>query len=166
MSDDVVSPPRRPLRRLVHGGAESIEYLRDEMDRVFNQYIRPQTLGRIARMREAMGLISPELDMVESESAVTVMLDLPGVDEGDISVAVGDGTLTIKGERKAVHEETEDTFHRIERSFGAFQRTIALPCEVVASKAEATLGKGVLRITLPKSAQAKSRERKIVVHSA
>lgn len=93
----------------------------------------------------------PRLDMVEGEKEFTVTTELPGLDEKDVEVCLVGQTLTIKGEKKLVREEKDKTFHRSERSQGAFQRLVELPCEVDPKTAKASFDKGVLTVTLPKT---------------
>ena len=92
-----------------------------------------------------------------------VCAEIPGVDPKDIDVSVEDGTLSIKGEKKYEREENEKGQYRTERSYGAFERTIALPAEVDEGKAKAEFKKGVLKLTLPKRPGAASRRKKIPV---
>ena len=87
------------------------------------------------------------------------------MEEKDIEVSLHDGSLTIRGERKSEKEEKEKNYHRIERSHGSFQRTVALPAEVDDSKAEAVFKKGVLEVKLPKTNPSANRK-KIEVKSA
>src|SRR5439155_24860824 len=94
---------------------------------------------------------------------IKVCAEIPGVDAKDIDVSVEDGMLTIKGEKKYEREQNEKGQYRIERSYGAFERSIALPAEVDESKAKAEFKKGVLRLTLPTRPGAASRRKKIPV---
>jgi HSP20 family protein len=81
---------------------------------------------------------------------------MPGLDEKDLELNLTGDLLTLKGEKRHEHEEEKKgSVHRIERSYGSFQRTIQLPCEVEAEKAEAVYRNGVLNVTLPKAPSAK-----------
>ncbi len=86
------------------------------------------------------------------------------MEQKDLDVNLTGDVLTIKGEKKAEHEEKGDNFHRIERSYGSFSRSFALPCEVQQDKAEATYKNGVLSLRLPKSESCKKKAVKITVH--
>ena len=110
----------------------------------------------------------PKIDVSETDKEVQVTADLPGIDEKDIEVTLSDGVLTIKGERKAEKEEKDEkkSFHKIERSYGLYRRSIALPDEVEEDKIKADFAKGVLTIKMPKSAKAKSKVKKISVKAA
>ena len=107
----------------------------------------------------------PRVDVSETDKEVRVEAELPGVEEKDIDVSVHDGYATIRGERKFEKEEKEKNYHRVERSHGTFQRSVALPVEVDDSKAEAVFKKGVLEIKLPKT-NPSAGSKKIEVKSA
>jgi HSP20 family protein len=87
-----------------------------------------------------------------------VKAEFPGMEEKDISVTLSGDNLMIKGERKSEKEEKDKQFHRIERSYGVFQRTIRLPVGVDADKIKADYVKGVLEVHLPKKAEVKPKE--------
>ena len=86
--------------------------------------------------------------------------------EDDIDVSVVDNVLTVKGEKKSETEKKEADYHMVERSYGAFTRSLTLPYEVDASKVDAKFDKGVLKITLPKPAEVKAKTKKIKIKSA
>jgi len=104
-------------------------------------------------------------DIAETDDAVKITADLPGLTEKEIDVTVADGILTIKGERKSEKEteEKEKHYHRIERSYGAFERAMSLPMDVDESKIAADFKNGVLELTLPKKPEAKKKAKKIQV---
>lgn len=93
----------------------------------------------------------PSLDISEGEKDLTVTAELPGMDPKDMDITIRDGVLTIKGEKKFEEEHKEEDFHRIERSYGSFQRSIRLPAAVDESGAKASFKKGVLKLVIPKS---------------
>jgi HSP20 family protein len=109
--------------------------------------------------------ISPKVDIAETDEEIQVSADLPGLDEKDITVTVDENLLTIQGEKKAEHEEQQKNYHLMERSCGAFQRSIALPLGVDSKKIKATFKKGVLRITLPKLPEARAQRKQITVET-
>ena len=98
----------------------------------------------------------PSINIKEEDNEINVTAELPGVGPGDIDVKVSQGRLTIKGEKKFEDEEKKDNYHRIERSYGCFQRTIALPSDVDESKVTASYKDGVLSLNMPKSAASKT----------
>jgi HSP20 family protein len=97
---------------------------------------------------------SPRLDVSETDKAIQVIADLPGIDKKDITVSLEDNLLTIKGERKTEKETKEKRYHTIERSSGSFYRAMRLPVQVIKEKIEATFKDGVLTLNLPKAAPA------------
>jgi HSP20 family protein len=135
--------------------------IQDEINRLFDF-----TLGR--RPFERAGLLegawAPAVDMYEDENKVVVKAELPGMTEKDIEVSVLDNTLTIKGEKKKEEEKKEENYHRIERAYGAFQRSMPLPTAVAVDKVKASFKNGVLEIELPKKEEAKPKQIKISVN--
>jgi HSP20 family protein len=105
----------------------------------------------------------PAMDLVETEDHFVLRADLPGLDEGDVKLEVADDVLTISGERKAEHEVKQDGFYRLERSSGAFSRSLTLPEGVDAEAIAASFDKGVLEVRVPKPEQRKPRRVEIAV---
>jgi len=108
---------------------------------------------------------APAVDVYEDEHQVTLKIEVPGIDEKDIDVRVENQTLTVHGERKIEKEEKEENFRRVERQYGSFTRTFTLPQTVDTENISATYDKGVLKITLPKKAEAKPKQIKVSVGS-
>ncbi len=105
----------------------------------------------------------PRLDVSETEKEIVLTAELPGVEKSDIEVTVSDNMVTIKGEKKKEEEKKGKNYYRMERSYGSFRRSVALPCEVDRSKVDASFKKGVLTVTLPKSVEAMKKVKKISV---
>ena len=105
----------------------------------------------------------PAMDLVETEDRFVLRADLPGLSEGDISLEVERGVLTISGERKAEHEDKGEGYYRLERSFGSFSRQLTLPDGVDADRIEARFDKGVLEVRIPKPEERKPRKVSIAV---
>jgi HSP20 family protein len=99
----------------------------------------------------------PQMDLIEAEDHFVLKADLPGLSEGDVSIEVQDGTLTISGERNAEHEAHERGWYRIERSFGSFSRSLTLPDGVDADGIQARFDRGVLEVRIPKPEERKPR---------
>ena len=112
-----------------------------EIDRVFDAFFGQTDHGR---------RWVPPMDLVEVEDHFVLKADLPGLAESDVKLEVQDGALTISGERKAEHEQREKGWHRIERSFGSFSRSLTLPDGVDADRIEASFTDGVLEVRIPK----------------
>ncbi len=100
----------------------------------------------------------PAVDIAESEDALTLYAELPGLTKEDVEITLEDNVLTIKGERQFDQERTKENFHRIERAYGAFHRSFHLPSNVRSDKVEARFENGVLRIDVPKQEEAKPRK--------
>lgn len=111
----------------------------------------------------AQSVFAPRLDIAETENSYEISVDLPGVKGEDVHVEMHEDRLTISGSREGVKEKKDRQYHRIERSTGAFSRTITLPATVDHDKIEAEYADGVLHVTLPKAAA--HQPRKIQVKS-
>lgn len=144
------------------GSKDLFSSLHREVDRVFDDFTRGEHWPFRA-LSAGNGKLSPSIDVSETEKAIEVTAELPGVDEKDIDVSLSDDLLTIKGEKKAESEKKGKDYHVVERSYGAFERVTRLPCEVDAGKIEAEFKQGVLKIKLPKSPEAKTRSHKIKI---
>jgi HSP20 family protein len=119
--------------------------LRREMDRLFDDVF---TGGREADQRTVW---SPRADVVETDDAYRLLLDLPGIDRDSLDVTFDDGTLKISGERHRTAERSEGRVHRVERAHGRFFRSVALGTDVDPDAIEATYDDGVLAVRIGKS---------------
>ena len=97
---------------------------------------------------------APALDISERKDAYLVTVELPGLKPEDLDITMEDGLLTIQGERQFTTESSEQQFHRVERRYGAFRRSITLPAHVMAEGIEASFEDGVLQILVPKTEEA------------
>ncbi|CUI01785.1 Hsp20/alpha crystallin family protein [Leisingera aquaemixtae] len=113
-----------------------------------------------------VGMFGPSTDVAETEDSVEIAVELPGMSEDDIDIALSGDVLTIRGEKKIEREEKRKGVYMSERSYGAFYRTIPLPPGVDTDKADAQFKRGVLTVTLPKSEEAQSRIKRIPVKAA
>jgi HSP20 family protein len=166
-------------RRLASaGGGHPLSRLRSDMDRLFEDFLGrrwpalwggPLVGATMERMPSYFGgaagdgLIDVKMDIAETEDAIEITAEMPGVPEEDLDVELAGGVLTIRGEKKQSHEEKQKDFYRCERSYGSFQRAFGVPESVDAEKIEAMFDKGVLHVTLPKKAEAKAKAKKIPV---
>jgi len=136
------------MRTLAPWGGE----LRREMERFLERFAEP-VWEPFATM--AGGAWAPMLDVSETKDAMIVTAELPGLDAEDIAVELTGDLLTLKGEKEKKTEGKEERYHRLERTHGAFLRSVRLPMTVDGSKVTATFKNGVLVVTLPKTAAAK-----------
>jgi HSP20 family protein len=125
--------------------------LQSEMNRLFNTAFDSGSSG------PALQRWVPPMDLVESGDQFVLRADLPGMSEEDIQIELEDGTLTVSGERKAEHEQREEGFHRVERSFGTFARSLTLPKGIDGDAVSASFDRGVLEIRIPKPEERKPR---------
>jgi HSP20 family protein len=108
----------------------------------------------------------PTLDMWETENELVYAFDLPGIAQDKFTVEVEDGALTVTAERERTEEVSQDRFHRFERRFGSFSRTVGLPQGVSEDDIKASYNNGVLEIHVPKPAQAKPKRIEVAVDGA
>ncbi|MFZ5998454.1 MAG: Hsp20/alpha crystallin family protein [Nitrospirota bacterium] len=146
-----------PVKR---NGDDPFTMLQREMNDLFDNFFRSFDF---APFGSRMGEFTPRVDVSETDKEIKVSAELPGMDEKDIEVTLNKDSLTIKGEKKEEKEDKGKNYYRIERSYGSFSRTIPLPLEVETDRAEATFKKGVLTVTLPKTAKAIKETKKIAI---
>ena len=135
--------------------------LQDRMNRLFRESFND--VGRDESLTTSN--FSPAVDVYEDEHKVTLKVEVPGIDEKDIDIRMENNTLTVHGERKIEKEEKEENYLRVERQYGGFTRTFTLPTTVDTESVLATYDKGVLKISLPKKAEAKPKQIKVNVSS-
>lgn len=156
-------------------GLAPLVELRQEVDRLFERAFQgwPSFGGTLAGWSPFRGRElflprvwpskMPSTDIREGEKDYAITVELPGVEEKDVSVEIGDDMLTVKGEKKSERTEKDKNYHLSERTYGSFERSFRLPTDVDAGKVNASFAKGVLNISLPKQASAKPKTRKINV---
>jgi HSP20 family protein len=132
----------------------------DEVRRIFEE------LGRIAGLGGLTGECSPPIDVYETDEAVEISMDLPGVQADAIRVVVKASTVLIAGEKASRRSRGDSSFHLVERGFGRFARTVRLSAPCDAGRARSWLASGELRITLPKVADRRGRAISIPVATA
>ena len=131
--------------------AREIESLQSDMNRLFDGFFGPRSNGNGVRRW------LPAMDLVEAEGDLVLRADLPGVDEDDVAIEIRDGVLTISGERRAEHEDKREGYHRVERAFGSFSRSLTLPKGVEADAVTANFERGVLEVRVPKPEERKPK---------
>lgn len=160
MSDIELSKSQRQPTPRARG---LFEEFRDEMNRVFERFETGWPQWSLASPRWPTSAMVPNLDVHENETSMTIEVELPGVDEKDVSVTVSNGYLMIKGEKKSEREDKSESYYVAERSFGSFERSLRLPGTLDESKIEASFDKGVLKISAPKRPEAVKAERRIEI---
>lgn len=133
-------------------------WLRTEIDRLFDDFGPARSLFHFAG-----GAPVPALEFASGDKEYRLTAELPGLKDEDVEISVADGILTLKGEKREAEEHKDDGYLMSERRYGKFERRVALPDDVDSDKIEAAFKKGVLTITLPKSAEAHERTRKIAI---
>src|SRR5688572_4000802 len=131
--------------------AREIESLQSDMNRLFDGFFGPRSNGSGVRRW------LPAMDLVEAENHLVLRADLPGVNEDDVAIEIRDGVLTISGERRAEHEDKREGYHRVERAFGRFSRSLTLPKGVDADAVTANFERGVLEVRVPKPEERKPK---------
>jgi HSP20 family protein len=128
-----------------------------EIDRVFDRFRGG------AKEEEQSSFWIPPVDIIERENDYFVKVELPGVNKDDVKITAQKDVLTIKGEKKMELEKKGENLHRIERSYGSFQRSFTLPSSIVSDKIEASFTDGILTISLPKIAEMKPKQIEVKV---
>lgn len=153
MSAKEVTPARPD-----NGGAvrrhSPFSLLQQEIDRVFDNF---------ASWRGGLETFpfSPSMEVSETDKSIEISTELPGMDQKDIEISIANDILTIRGEKKAEKEEKDKNYRLVERSYGAFERSLALPPGVNADAVKASMSKGVLKVTLPKPAASQAQKIRI-----
>jgi HSP20 family protein len=138
------------------------EALRRQLDRFFDEAPLQKRSGELEPFERFVGWQgTPPVDFVERDNEYEVTAELPGLDQKDVEVKIANGALVIHGEKKMEREEKQEGMFFSERRYGSFKRSFRLPENVDAAKIAASFEKGVLKVTLPKTAQAKAEEKKI-----
>ena len=135
--------------------------LEDRMNRLFRASVH--SVGRDESLTTSN--FAPAVDVYEDEHKDTLKIEVPGIEEKDLDVRVENNALTVTGERKIEKEEKEENYRRVERQYGSFSRTFTLPQTVDTENVSANYDKGVLKISLPKKAEAKPKQIKVNVGS-
>jgi HSP20 family protein len=128
--------------------------LQEEMNRLFQEFVRGGNGGEAGW---ATGTWTPPVDIYESDDALVLTVELPGVSKDDVSIEIHQNTLILRGQRKPEAGVQEDRYHRVERAYGNFQRAFTLPFMVDQDKVHATYKDGILELRLPKSEAAKPK---------
>jgi len=131
-----------------------------DINRLFDNFFRA---GSPVEETMASSTFAPAVDIAEQENEYIVKVELPGVAKDEVRISVESNVLTVKGEKKQEKEEKNKNFHRVERSYGSFQRSFTLPSTVKNDKIDAVFDGGILTITMPKSEAAKPKQIEVKV---
>ncbi len=123
--------------------------LQQEIDRIFDEFGRGFT--SLPSIAGGHGLV-PRMDVSETDKTIEATIELPGLEEKDVEINFVDDVLSIRGEKKSEKEEKDKNYHLVERRYGAFARSVTLPTGTDPASIEATIDKGILKITVQKPA--------------
>lgn len=140
-------------------------WLRNEIDRLFEDVWKGKDLFKSSIYTRDIDELIPDIDVYESEDKISVIAELPGLDEKDISIELVNNVLIIKGEKKIDKEKKKDNYHIIERSYGSFHRTIQLPSSVNENEIKATFKNGLLNVDIKKEQPSGNLIKKIEIQS-
>jgi HSP20 family protein len=144
--------------------AREVSSLQAEMNRLFSSFFdAPSSSSAGAGGTSGPRRWYPAMDLVEGEEHFVLRVDLPGLSEDDVKIEVEKDTLVVSGERKETHEQRREGFYRLERSMGAFSRSLTLPEGIDADQVSASFDRGVLEVRIPKPEQRKPRRVEISV---
>jgi HSP20 family protein len=138
--------------------------IQEEINQMFDRVFGRRETGERREGGLAATAWAPSVDISERKDAFVVTAEVPGIKPEDIEVTLEDGLLTIKGERRMEEESSDQQYHRVERRYGSFRRSITLPSQVQADAIDASYLEGVLRVVVPKAESAKPK--KITVRPA
>ena len=129
--------------------------LQREIDRLFDDFT--SGFPTFPSFGNGKSQLMPSMDVTETDKAIEITAELPGLEEKDVQVNLADNLLTIRGEKKSEKEEKDKNYRLVERSYGSFERTLELPEGVDVDAIQASIAKGVLKVTVPKPAPAQSK---------
>ena len=154
--------PLSPYRSGGLVGGDPFLSLHREMNRLFDDVLRGSLGPSQNEPLGQSGMLTPHIDVSETENEVRICAELPGVRDEDIDVSLDDDILTIRGEKKFERKDDKENFHFMERSYGSFQRSLRLPYSVNPDEVKAHVENGVLTVTVPKTQQ-QARSRRIQI---
>lgn len=152
-----------PVENRSSEDANPIASMQRQVNRLFGDYMNQPLISWFDADRWFSGAVRPNLDMTETDKAYEVTAEIPGFEQKDVEVKITDGALVLEGKTESETEEKGKTWHRHERRFGSFSRSLSLPASADQEKAKAQLKNGVLTVTVPKKAEAKSAVKKIEI---
>lgn len=135
-----------------------LTFLQNRVNQLFNQ---PFALWHSPEQSLGSASFFPPVDIYEDDRSIILQAEIPGIQEKDLDIQLENNVLTVSGERKLENEEKKENFHRIERHYGRFSRSFGLPATVDPDSVNAEFDNGVLKVTVAKREEAKSRQIKI-----
>ena len=173
MPDTAIAIKKAPALR--QNAPDVWRSFRDEVERLFDRFDGPFRMPSMRRMFDleplwrsetSFDLNIPAVDVSEDDKAYRITAELPGLDEKGIEVSMSGDRLVLKGEKRQEKEEKDKNHYLSERSYGSFERSFRLPDGIDQDKVAAIFAKGVLTVTLPKTAEAQKQQKKIEVKAA
>jgi HSP20 family protein len=152
MNVRAIVPGTRDNRQVSRPAGSLFEILQREVDSVFDDFTRG------VNPAGAPVALLPNMDVAETDKDIELTIELPGLEQKDVDISVTNNVLMIRGEKKAETERQDKNFHLVERAYGTFYRAFQLPNGVDPSQIKATMSNGVLKITIPKPAQAQPQK--------
>ena len=157
-----LAPSDRP-----EGILSRVKAMRDEMDHLFDSMTRgfgfPEFRMPTIELARPAGMVDARFEVAESDQAMEVTAELPGLDVDEIDITLSEGVLTVKGEKRDTREQKGKDYYVSERRYGSFSRAFRVPDSVDEGKISASFDQGILSITLPKQARAKRRPKSIQI---
>jgi HSP20 family protein len=130
-----------------------------EMNRMFDSFFNNTEQGE----DYALAAWTPAVDIAEHDDQYIVKMELPGVSKEEVKITLESNILTIRGEKKQEKETKKENYHRVERSYGSFQRSFTLPTTVKSDRIDASFKDGILNISMPKAEEAKPKQIEVKV---
>lgn len=164
MNEQTTLPASRAKRAIDVKSEGPIGWLRDEIDRLFNDFSFGRPPSSVFAFPGFSGEARPAVELVEKGDGYQMSVELPGIDQKDINIELADGVLTISGEKREATETKEPGYLISERSYGAFRRQVTLPADVDPDSLAAKMRDGVLKLEMKKDREAANRTRKIAIN--
>ena len=147
------------MRSLATRPIQDLFSIHNEMNRLFDNWYKP---SRYRAEGESLDWM-PVVDILEANGHVEIRAEIPGLSEKEVQVSVADDVLTLKGEKTQESDEKDQKYHRVERSYGRFQRSFTLPANLNSEAIKAKFTNGVLTVSIPKAEEVKPKEIQISV---
>jgi len=168
-----IAVSRGEAENLPQAGGGSLMSLHRDMDRWFDDAFKSFGMPSLASNLQSIGLpgaqlasfYRPQIDVSGDANCYEINLDVPGLTESDLSLEIKDDVLIIKGQKEERSEDKDNHYYRVERSYGSFQRTLALPDDAIGDEIKANLDKGVLRLEIPRRETANQEVKRIAINS-